>query len=224
MPAGHWRIECSPCTLARQHVGRELRVAAWRFEPNASPMNRSARRCRLSVAMLLLAIALGSSGCQQMLRSQPHRLPPTGFAASPAPRELNKAILPEYRIEPPDVLVVDNVHVVPGAGYRLRTLDTMAIAVEGTLPEDPIHGVLPSRTGWNGQSGRRIWPGQGDRKDCRRGPGGDPQAPAAVPQGTRRQSRVGHHRHHRTDRRSTPGRRRTAWSRSAVTAASRWWA
>ena len=86
-------------------------------------------------------------GCHQLLPSQVHRLPIAGVAAASAPRELNKAILPEYRIEPPDVLLIDAVHVVPGAAYRLRTMDTLSIKVDGTLPDDPIEGVFPIEPG-----------------------------------------------------------------------------
>ena len=57
------------------------------------------------------------------------------------PRELSKVILPTYRIEPPDILMIDAINVVPRSPYRLRTLDMLAIDVQGTLPEAPISGM-----------------------------------------------------------------------------------
>jgi polysaccharide export outer membrane protein len=57
-----------------------------------------------------------------------------------APRELCKTVLPTYRIEPPDVLMIDAVRVVPRAPYALHTLDGLLIQVQGTLPNAPING------------------------------------------------------------------------------------
>jgi polysaccharide biosynthesis/export protein len=70
--------------------------------------------------------------------------PPCMAAALPIspnmPRELCKAVLPPYRIEPPDVLMIDALHVVPRSPYFLRTLDVLLIQVQGTLPNAPING------------------------------------------------------------------------------------
>ena len=57
------------------------------------------------------------------------------------PRELNKAILPEYVIEPPDILIIEMLSATPRAPYRLRSLDVVALSVDGTLPEEPIEGL-----------------------------------------------------------------------------------
>ncbi len=57
-----------------------------------------------------------------------------------APRELSKAILPPYRIEPPDVLLIDAINVVPKSPYQLRVLDTLVIQVAEALPDAPISG------------------------------------------------------------------------------------
>lgn len=100
-------------------------------------------RCWL-ILVLLLGTALGSTGCRAMRLA-----PPQSSVALPcgipedAPRELHKAILPKYTIEPPDILMIDAVHVVPKAPYRLRTLDVLAIQVRGTLSDAPIEGMYP---------------------------------------------------------------------------------
>lgn len=57
------------------------------------------------------------------------------------PRELCKTVLPTYTIEPPDILVIDAVHIVPRAPYALRTLDVLRIRVERALPDAPIDGL-----------------------------------------------------------------------------------
>jgi polysaccharide export outer membrane protein len=48
--------------------------------------------------------------------------------------------MPAYTIEPPDVLTIEAVNVVPRAPYYLHTLDVLAIQVQGALPDSPIVG------------------------------------------------------------------------------------
>ena len=102
-----------------------------------------------TVRGLLCTALLGSlaaAGCHS-----PQLSPTTPRAAATmgelAPRELNKIVLPTYTIEPPDMLVIQAVHVVPRPPYRLRTFDTLAIQVQGTLPDAPISGVYPIEPG-----------------------------------------------------------------------------
>jgi polysaccharide biosynthesis/export protein len=63
------------------------------------------------------------------------------------PRELCKTVLPAYIIEPPDILVIDAIHVVPRPPYRLRTLDVIAIQVQGVPNDMPISGTFPIEPG-----------------------------------------------------------------------------
>ncbi len=89
-----------------------------------------------------LIIAPAASGCVALPRCG-HRRPvqePTP-AYPPIPRELSKVILPDYVIEPPDVLAIDAVHIVPRPPYHLRTFDTVGIQAWGTLPDAPINGI-----------------------------------------------------------------------------------
>jgi polysaccharide export outer membrane protein len=67
----------------------------------------------------------------------------TTAAVAPAPmvsvpRELAKVILPDYRIEPPDIIQIDAVHIAPKAPYRLRAFDTLIVTVPAALPDSPI--------------------------------------------------------------------------------------
>jgi len=56
------------------------------------------------------------------------------------PAELAKVSLPAYRIEPPDVLLINAVRMVPLEPYFIQTTDVLQIVVAGALPEQPIAG------------------------------------------------------------------------------------
>jgi len=93
--------------------------------------------------LILLCLA----GCRS---THPHQLPPDGVEFLPPadmPRELSKVVLPPYTIEPPDILVVEAIHIVPRSPYFLRTGDVVAINVVGTLPDAPIAGAFPLQPG-----------------------------------------------------------------------------
>jgi polysaccharide export outer membrane protein len=44
-------------------------------------------------------------------------------------------------IEPPDILLVDALRVVPKPPFRIQSFDTLQVIVEGTLLEQPINGL-----------------------------------------------------------------------------------
>jgi polysaccharide export outer membrane protein len=57
------------------------------------------------------------------------------------PAELAKVSLPAYRIEPPDVLLIQAVRMAPKTPYAIQPLDILQIVVAGTPPEQPIAGA-----------------------------------------------------------------------------------
>jgi polysaccharide export outer membrane protein len=60
------------------------------------------------------------------------------------PRELAKVDLPDYVIEPPDVLVIDAVRTVPLPPYHVQPLDVLAVVVPETLADmQPVSGTYP---------------------------------------------------------------------------------
>jgi polysaccharide biosynthesis/export protein len=95
--------------------------------------------------LLLLAVLWGT-GCRA---PHPHypTLPPEFVPPPDMPRELSKAVLPTYVIEPPDILVIEAIHIVPRSPYDLRTGDILAINVLGTLPDAPVSGAFPIQPG-----------------------------------------------------------------------------
>ena len=51
------------------------------------------------------------------------------------PNEEFKTTLPLYVVEPPDILLIDALRVIPKAPYRLEPLDIVQIESENVLPE-----------------------------------------------------------------------------------------
>jgi len=107
----------------------------------------SRRPTEICCAALLAAFLLcAASGCHfGRWQLRPHASNSAGLAncLPEIAREKEKVILPEYRIEPPDVLQVNAVRLVPKAPYELRIGDELLIEVVGTLPDAPIRGTFP---------------------------------------------------------------------------------
>lgn len=57
--------------------------------------------------------------------------------ASDVPRELDKVTLPEYRVEPPDILLIEAVINIRPPSDKLRAGDQLLIRVANGLPLDP---------------------------------------------------------------------------------------
>lgn len=72
---------------------------------------------------------------------------PDGPDAGPIPTELCKISLPPYRIEPPDILMIDTLRMIPLPPYLIEPLDILLINLAQPLPNQPITGnyaVSPS--------------------------------------------------------------------------------
>ena len=58
------------------------------------------------------------------------------------PTELSKMSLPDYRVEPPDILLIDALRMAPKDPYFIQTLDVLQIIADGALPDQPIAGFF----------------------------------------------------------------------------------
>jgi polysaccharide export outer membrane protein len=67
---------------------------------------------------------------------------PPGPVQNDLPRELSKVAMPPYRVEPPDVLVINARHLVSRPPYRIEPLDELTIQAPPTqvLPNEAITG------------------------------------------------------------------------------------
>lgn len=95
--------------------------------------------------LVVLLVCLCATGCHSVgLQKQDLvPLPPVN-----APRELTKVALPDYVIEPPDILLIDAVSLVPRGPQRVAPLDVLMIQVSPTFPQRPIAGpYMVSSTG-----------------------------------------------------------------------------
>ena len=97
--------------------------------------------CTKSILLVVAILAAGVVGCKTTNPNHPNhgmtKLPPV---YKTMPKELSKVVLPEYTIEPPDILTIEGIHVVPKSPYYLRTLDVINIDAAGALPDAPIAG------------------------------------------------------------------------------------
>ncbi len=100
-----------------------------------------AKAGRLRRAGMALSVCLGFVGCLTTPLDPPCTPP------APVPRELTKVVLPDYVIEPPDILLVDALTVQPKPPYHVATGDILIISVPNAFPTDPISGLYPVEPG-----------------------------------------------------------------------------
>jgi len=95
---------------------------------------------------ILLGISL--SGCKLMNPVRQEVPSPKDFIPPPdMPKELSKTVMPTYTVEPPDVIIIEAVHMVPRSPYLFRSGDVIAVTVQGTLPDAPISGPFTIQPG-----------------------------------------------------------------------------
>ena len=97
--------------------------------------NRSFR-----AALLALAMLVASGGCTAFLEPrEPYPVtPPEPSPNSQVPRELDMVSLPAYTIEPPDILFIQAVKIVPKPPHRLEPFDALLIRVANAFADQPI--------------------------------------------------------------------------------------
>jgi polysaccharide export outer membrane protein len=84
--------------------------------------------------LCLALLAASGSGCHFIYPGRTADGPVPNVAPQ-TPRELYKVSLPDYIIEPPDVLSIEAISLLPKQPYVLRPLDVVSIITQG-LPEE----------------------------------------------------------------------------------------
>jgi polysaccharide export outer membrane protein len=87
---------------------------------------------------LALALAAACAGCRSVVdRPEPRligpRTPP--HYGETVPTEKDKTTLPSYIIEPPDILFIEAIRVVPKPPYHIQATDVLTIQLAGGFPE-----------------------------------------------------------------------------------------
>jgi polysaccharide biosynthesis/export protein len=94
---------------------------------------------KLFAAAALAWCTLGAVGCTTPLK---HDFDPFAHSAcSDVPRELQKAVIPAYRVEPPDVLLIEVAHNVRSPNDVIKTGDDLTIRAD--LPAEAT-GAAPN--------------------------------------------------------------------------------
>lgn len=96
----------------------------------------------------MLPLLVASSGCHLAFPGRNHDGPRPRVPAT-APREQTMVIQPDYIVEPPDVLNIEAISLVPKNPYLLRPFDVVSIFSTGLSEEEVIAGdytVQPNGT------------------------------------------------------------------------------
>jgi len=101
---------------------------------------REKNRTQFGKVVALLAMLLGSTGCTAVMAPRdPFPATPTGPPLhSNVPRELDKVTLPRYVVEPPDILLIEGVRLVPKSPHKFEIFDVVLVRVTGAFPDQPI--------------------------------------------------------------------------------------
>ena len=124
------------------------------------PKTLRLRRIAWNTLAILGWIGLAAPGCQPLAQrnnavweAQPAEAQAAaarcdnGLYRTPVPIEKHMMTLPEYVIEPPDILNIEAVKLVPKPPYKIEPLDTLQVNVSGTRPDQPISGNYTVDTG-----------------------------------------------------------------------------
>jgi polysaccharide export outer membrane protein len=83
----------------------------------------------------------GLVGCHAVDFYEPSLQRPVPPEMEP-PRERSMVSLPAYKVEPPDILMIEMLKMVPLPPYRIDLFDVLQIRVVGTFPDQPIDGYF----------------------------------------------------------------------------------
>lgn len=91
-------------------------------------------------AICLATMLMAAGGCTAFLEPrEPYPItPPDPSPNSPVPRELDMVSLPAYVIEPPDILFIQAVKIVPKPPHRLEPFDAILVRVANAFADQPI--------------------------------------------------------------------------------------
>jgi polysaccharide biosynthesis/export protein len=93
----------------------------------------------ISIACLLMAVCAAISGCA----SGPLQAQYYALADAPLPRELEKVTFPPYRVEPPDILLIESGPTIRARNKPLQRGEQLLVQVENGVPLEVDPEVPP---------------------------------------------------------------------------------
>jgi polysaccharide export outer membrane protein len=140
---------CTGCTTDRDAILAEMESPMWQSAQPGGPSGPTPATTPEPRAVMPPAQSIppaqvvppGQPGVQ--LVAPPPGPGPVVPSVTPVPHELEQITHPTYVIQPPDVLLIDAARLVPLPPYRVEPLDVLLVYVTGTLPKEPIEGLLP---------------------------------------------------------------------------------
>jgi polysaccharide export outer membrane protein len=98
------------------------------------------KQTQFAWAICLAAMTVAGSGCTAFFASSnPYPVTPSEPSVhSSVPRELDMVSLPPYVIEPPDILMINAIKIVPKSPHKVEPFDALLIRVLGTLTPGEI--------------------------------------------------------------------------------------
>src|SRR5690349_9349498 len=64
------------------------------------------------------------------------------FEPPAVPKELSKANLPDYRVEPPDILLIEAVRAIPKPPYKAEPLDVLYVNLDSPRRDPTLTGQI----------------------------------------------------------------------------------
>ena len=101
-----------------------------------------ARALSLRLVAVLAVLACGG-GCRTYWGLRPVPAAAVGAPEQPVPREKSMVSLPPYVIEPPDILLIDALRIIPKEPFTIQPLDILQVDADPTTTklDNPIRGL-----------------------------------------------------------------------------------
>ena len=96
---------------------------------------------RFAALTVLASMLLAIAGCKAVDFYENPMQQPVPPEWKP-PREIEKVSLPAYRVEPPDILMIEMLKMVPKPPYRVEIYDVLQVRAIGTLLDQPVDGFF----------------------------------------------------------------------------------
>ncbi|HZY88236.1 MAG TPA: polysaccharide biosynthesis/export family protein [Gemmataceae bacterium] len=134
--------------------GPKVKAAEWAGKPNPDVVKHASAPEKVAAKTAVKLVSAEEDGpavgprpaeagqAPAPLAADASQPPPGPDGACPAvPTEMQKLSHPPYMIEPPDILFIDTIRMIPRPPYVVQPMDVLLIRVADALPNQPIDGT-----------------------------------------------------------------------------------